>query len=425
MAAGVLIMFGTVFGLRLYQRHERALEADTLFAAGQFEAARAIYLELEDEEGAQRCVEGYREALYRQAEGLVGEGDFEEAEAILKALGPYGDSDALLKDCAYLRAGALAESGDTLAARELYLSLGDYPGCAEKLAALTPALYDEAKELARRFKLSEACELWKTLTDYKDSAKLLVRAERALSQLADKSRVKLNDPSRRSDKLKNADVYICDDAYILFPEKPDADTRFFLYFPGGRDEEINLDFLFTYLSNPAPNTLAIFLRRNHVPDMDLSCERALRLLDAAAADCGLFPETLVVAGSSLGAYPALQCPRIAVKSALQVSAVLSLDAGNAWNESDLVPRRKECEEIAKTGARLYLFQPVWLDAAYAPVGLLVETGNWVMLVGCLRDDHELITYDAMGMGVIDWALTDPTAPCPAEIYSFRRLKPET
>ena len=424
MAAGVLIMFGTVFGLRLYQRYERALEADTLFAAGQFEAARAIYLELEDEEGAQRCVEGYREALYRQAEGLVREGDYEAAELILKALGPYGESEALLKDCAYLRAGALAESGGTLAARELYLSLGDYPGCAEKLAALTPALYDEAKELARRFKLSEACELWKTLTDYKDSAKLLVRAERALSQLADKSRVKLNDPSRRSDKLKNADVYICDDAYILFPEKPDADTRFFLYFPGGRDEEINLDFLFGYLANPAPNTLAIFLRRNHVPDMDASCERALRLLDAAAADCGLFPETLVVAGSSLGAYPALQCPRIAVKSALRVSAVLSLDAGNAWNESDLVPRRKECEEIAKTGAQLYLFQPVWLDAAYAPVGLLVETGNWVMLVGCLRDDHELITYDAMGMGVIDWALTDPTAPCPAEIYSFRRLRME-
>ncbi len=424
MAAGVLIMFGTVLGLRLYQRYERAKEADRLFAAGQFKAAHAIYLELEDEEGAQACVEGYRASLYHEAEGLVRAGNFEAAEAILNALGPYGESDALLRDCDYLRANALAEKGETLAARELYLTLGDYPGCAEQLAALTPALYDEAKELARNFRLAEACELWKNLTDYKDSAKLLVRAERALSQLADKSRVKLNDPSRRSDKLRDADVYICDDAYILFPEKPNKDTRFFLYFPGGRDEEINLDFLFGYMANPAPNTLAIFLRRNHVPDMDASCERALRLLDAAAADCGLFPETLVVAGSSLGAYPALQCPRIAVKSALRVSAVLSLDAGNAWNESDLVPRRAQCEELAKTGAQFYLFQPVWEDMDYDPVRLLVETGNWVMLVGCLRDDHELITYDAMGMGVIDWALTDPTAPCPAEIYSFRRLRVE-
>ena len=39
MAAGVLIMFGTVLGLRLYQRYERAQEADRLFAAGQFKAA--------------------------------------------------------------------------------------------------------------------------------------------------------------------------------------------------------------------------------------------------------------------------------------------------------------------------------------------------------------------------------------------------
>ena len=146
MAAGVLIMFGTVLGLRLYQRHERAKEADRLFTAGQFEAAHAIYLELEDEEGAQACVEGYRASLYHEAEGLVRAGNFEAAEAILNALGPYGESDALLRDCDYLRANALAEKGETLAARELYLALGDYPGCAEQLAALTPALYDEAKE---------------------------------------------------------------------------------------------------------------------------------------------------------------------------------------------------------------------------------------------------------------------------------------
>ena len=109
MAAGVLIMFGTVLGLRLYQRYERAKEADRLFAAGQFKAAHAIYLELEDEEGAQACVEGYRASLYHEAEGLVRVGNFEAAEAILNALGPYGESDALLRDCAYLRANALAE----------------------------------------------------------------------------------------------------------------------------------------------------------------------------------------------------------------------------------------------------------------------------------------------------------------------------
>ena len=44
-----------------------------------------------------------------------------------------------------------------------------------------------------------------------------------------------------------------------------------------------------------------------------------------------------------------------------------------------------------------------------------------MLACCLHDEHEQISYDALGMGIIDWALTDRSKPCPGEIYSFRRL----
>ena len=149
---------------------------------------------------------------------------------------------------------------------------------------------------------------------------------------------------------------------------------------------------------------------------------ALRLLDEAAADCGVFPTKALAAGSSLGAYPALQFPLAAKRSALEVPCVLSLDAGNQWNEPQLVPTEAQCRELAALGTHLYLFQPTWVDTDYEPVARLVDAGCWVMLAGCLHAEHEQITYDAFELGVIDWALGDREDRCPGEIYSFRRLR---
>ena len=55
---------------------------------------------------------------------------------------------------------------------------------------------------------------------------------------------------------------------------------------------------------------------------------------------------------------------------------------------------------------------------------MVNTGNKVTMVGCTFDDHVRISLDAMGMGVVDWAVGDRAQPCNPEIYSFTRLKPD-
>ena len=420
----VLLMFAAVLGMRLVQRQERANRADRLYEAGNFEAARELYLELEDADGAARCTEMLRAAQYREATEHMAAGDYQRAEELFRSLGDYGDSAALMQRCVFQSAKALAESGEPERARERYLSLGDYPGVREALAALSPALYDRALSLAAAGDYAAACELWREFGDYRDSTQLLKRGERALNLRADAYRMKLNDPLNRFDNAWYPDTYVTDEAYILFPSDPNSDTRFFLYIPGGRGEEIYSEFLYCYLQNPAPNTLSVILRKNDLPDMDKCCEKGLRILDEAAADCGLFPRELAVAGSSLGAYPALQAPRVAEKQGVRVTCVLSLDAGNQWGEDSLVPSFEQCRALAQTGAHFYLFQPTWVDMDYEPIRLLVNTGNWVMLAGCLREDHEQITYDVMNLGVIDWALGDREGPCPGEIYSFRRLTPQ-
>ena len=422
-AVSIGIMFGLVLGLRLYQRYERAAEARRLYAAGEYEAAKVLYRALRDEQGEADCDAQLLEQHYQDARRMLESGDYEGAGKLLVTLGDYKDTRALLRDYDFQRAGALAADGRPEEARAVYLMLGDYSGCAEALKALVPALYERAPILAAGGKLALACTLWRECGDYRESAKLLKRGEKMLAQQADLTHVKLNDPTRRLDNPFYPRAYATREAYFLFPEEANADTRFFLYFPGGRDEELYTEFLYYYMANPAPNTLAVFLRHNDLPDMEGCCRKALRLLDEAAADCGLFPMQVLAAGSSLGAYPALQFPLIAERdAALSVPCVLSLDAGNAWNEPELVPTEAQCRELARLGTQLYLFQPTWVDTDYEPVARLVNAGCFVMLAGCLHDEHEQITYDVFELGVVDWALGDRAGRCPGEIYSFRRLR---
>ena len=282
-------MFGAVLGVRLYQGQARYDEAERLFEAGAYAEARELYLRLGDEACANLCTERLNDARYEEAKRLLETGDYSAAEAILTELAPYKESAALLKDCAFLRAGDLAANGQPEKAREVYITLGNYPGVKEAQEALIPALYDRALELAQEGDLKQATTLWWVCNDYKDSQKLLKRADKALMQQADKERVKLNDLSRRFGNPFYLETYQTNEAYIIFPEKPNADTRFFLYFPGGRDTELYTEFLYYYLANPAPNTLAVFLRRNDLPDMEGCCRKGLRILDEAAADCGVFP----------------------------------------------------------------------------------------------------------------------------------------
>ena len=108
------------------------------------------------------------------------------------------------------------------------------------------------------------------------------------------------------------------------------------------------------------------------------------------------------------------------QSGIPVDCVLSLDAGDDW-KSPWCLSRSQCVETAVRGTDFYLFESPWVGTDRAAIRLMVETGNNVILVGCSYDEHVRITLDAMGMGVLHWALGDRTKPCELDIYNFSKL----
>ncbi|MEI3101309.1 MAG: hypothetical protein V8T45_05745 [Oscillospiraceae bacterium] len=151
---------------------------------------------------------------------------------------------------------------------------------------------------------------------------------------------------------------------------------------------MSVDYLLYYMMNPSPNTLAVFMRRNGLEDMEAKTGQAVEILDRAAAECGLYPHDIVTAGSSLGAYPAMHSADDAWENhALRTDCVLSLDAGSDWMESWLLLSESQCYVTAELGTDFYLFESPWVGMNREGICRMVNTGNNVTMVGCYFDDR--------------------------------------
>lgn len=421
-----LVLVGAVAQIfRICRTEMLRQQAESLVEAGAYAHARQVYIGLGDVEAAARCDEMQTEEVYRESIGLLQNGHFDGARQRLSSISSYKDTALLLAACNWQEALNSRDTDRLMDTHRGFRALGQQPGCQEAQAQVCALLFAQAEELAAQFKLEEACAIWEELGAYESSALLLQRGQRVLDWAAAPEEQRLLVPANRyfSEKLKN--VYVCDQAYIVVPEKCSSETRFFLYFPGGRDEEMSVDYLLYYMMNPSPNTLAVFLRKNGLDHMqDKTCQ-AIDLMDKAAAECGLFVRDLVSAGSSLGAYPAMHSVVYAYEDfGIRTDCVLSLDAGSDWLETPLLLDENQCRKTAEIGTAFYLFESPWVGMNREGIRLMVNTGNQVTLVGCSFDDHVRISLDAMGMGVVDWAVGDRTQPCNPEIYSFTRLEPE-
>ena len=134
---------------------------------------------------------------------------------------------------------------------------------------------------------------------------------------------------------------------------------------------------------------------------------------------------IVQGGSSLGAYPAMHGVIYAYENyRIETSCVLSLDAGSDWLEVPLLLTEAECAKTASLGVPFYLFESPWVGMNREGIVRMVNAGNNVIIVGCTFDDHNRITLDAMGMGVVKWATGNRAEPVNPEIYTFTRLEPE-
>lgn len=400
-------------------------QAHALMEAGAYAHAKQLFDSLGDSENFARCDALQTEEVYQEGIEFLLAGDYDRARQILSTVSNYKEAAPLLKACNWQETLALGETENLMDTHRIFRSFGQHQGCQEALDQISRLLYAQAEDLAAEFKLDEACRIWEELGTYENSALLLWRGLRALdwAEAPTEQRLLVQKNHYPSQKLNT--VYVCDRAYIVAPEECGSSTRFFLYFPGGWDEEMSVDYLHFYLMNPAPNTLAVFLRRNGLNNMQGKTSQAIDLLEQAAAECGLFVQDIAVAGSSLGAYPAMHSVIYTYEDyGIKTDCVLSLDAGSDWQIPSLLLDEDECRKTEKIGTAFYLFESLGVGMNREGIRLMVNSGNQVIMVGCIFDDHERISFDAMGMGVVDWAVGDRAQPCNPEIYRFTQLEPD-
>ena len=423
LVAALLLTGGLRAGLAWREKLLNQRAGDRLFDEGWYLAAREYYLLAGRSERAALCLDYDMERQYLNGRRSLEQGAYEKARKQLSRIRGYKDTENLLLSCDYLEFSQTMADGDLETAWDQFTEMDSYPGVDEKLAALKPLLYDRAWELALDFELEHASAIWERLGAYRDCEVLLGRADRMRKWLQSEE-PRLMDPDSSYSGCAAARVFRCDSAYLVAPLEPDRDTRFLLYYPGGRNEELYVDYFLTYLDNPEPNTVAVFLRRNGVDDIEAKNTEAIEVLERLSAECGVFLHDPVVVGSSLGAYPALYSAIYSLQDfGLRTRCVLCLDAGNDWAEADLTLNQAQCRKLALTGAVLYLFDSPWLGMDRPAIRMMVEAGCPVTMVGCAIDDHNRITFDAMGMGVLHWALGDRSEPYESPNYSFRRLHP--
>ncbi len=417
-----MLIAATVLALLalLYMQIVMRMQAHKLAEQEEYTAAEQIYRKIGSSKKAEHCAALQLQKDYLEARAAMDAGEYDKARAAFEALGSYRASAALIDSCDLLQALDYIASDDFLAARELLLEMpADYPGCDEAMEKACAGIRLMGMELALQGDYAAAAELWRPLGSYDDCEKLVFRVERMQQWLAGTERL-LSPESPRLSKFYDY-VYVSDEAYIVMPEEYDKDCSFMLYYPGGMDYELNIDFLYYYLMNPAPDTITVFLRQNGISSMELKISQALELMERVAAECGLFMHDIVVVGSSMGAYPAAHSPRLSMEQlGVSVDCVLALDAGGNWGyEYSLT--EENCRETAKLETEFYLFESPGVGLNVPAINLMVQNGMSVTMVACLYDEHERMTYDAMGMGVLHWAVSDRTEPCPLEIYTFNKL----
>ena len=115
---------------------------------------------------------GCSNSRYQEAESLLSEGDFEAARSIYQDLeeeGGYKDSKEKILECNYLEATAAYNSNDYIHAYDLFSSLSQYKDSSERSVEVGYAL---ANQLAANENYIEAAKLFSSFGDYEKSEEL-------------------------------------------------------------------------------------------------------------------------------------------------------------------------------------------------------------------------------------------------------------
>ena len=143
--------------------------------AGEFEAASAAFLELEDyKDSAEKADFCQKEALYVEAENLFAAGKYQQAANKFRALGTHTDSAQRVVECHYKHGRQLYDAKKYQEAYDVLISLSGYE---DSLELAQDAMYQYAGELLAEKEYHDAYTMYLKIPKYKDSEELGLEAE--------------------------------------------------------------------------------------------------------------------------------------------------------------------------------------------------------------------------------------------------------
>ncbi len=141
----------------------REAQAFALQKAGDYVAAREIWLSLGDRPGAR---EQAAQCVYEPAMALMQTGDWDGTISMLSAIPDYLDSRDKTLECHYHKAEELLEAGDREGASNEFLLAGSWFDARERSMSL---IYAEAEEYYNAGDLKSAQPLYSSIPDYQDA----------------------------------------------------------------------------------------------------------------------------------------------------------------------------------------------------------------------------------------------------------------
>ena len=422
-----LLLLGLAFGLRqavvrrraAVQRSELLAAADAAFASGDYDAAGALYAELDLPERAADCEKKSFELRLAAADALLEAGDYPAAREAFRALGDFTEADARLAACDLREARALLDEGRFAEGYALLAPLGDMAGAAELLEESRAALYDLALEATYACRMEEAIALWGELGAYRDAPLLLRRCEEWRAAAATGAE---GDGMNVIRELNGGTLYWHRMGEIYIPKDPGPETRCMVFFPGGYDEVLPNSYMDDFIrKGELPNALMLFCFANGYHDMPVKIEDSWQLLERTAVETGIFLHDLVLCGASMGAYTAcLGAAQLYEEHGMCAAAVMTFDAGGHWEVEDHVLTPTQCDSAAQAGTAFLLLEGSGIGMNKYPIQLMAAHGVDVTVVECAAAEHYGIIYDAIEYGLIDWALGLGERPENSN-YTYHRL----
>ena len=207
-------------------------------------------------------------------------------------------------------------------------------------------------------------------------------------------------------ELESGLFYHCVRYAFYIPHHIDESTKSVIYYPGGCGEPaLMTSYALDYVSNYAPNAIAVFMTASGYLDLPKKTEESWQVLETICREKGTEIRGLVLAGSSNGGYTALKAiPYLYEHHGIKAESLLVFDMGMNFLVAHLLPSKEECRTISKLGTEIYFFDQRCIDRNNPQLNLLESFGLRYHLIYCTLDEHIQITRDGFTEGTISWAL---------------------